>query len=223
MPALHFSNSNIAPREEYALRRDTARSYAEAAGAAFVEDAYAPDDWTDAVSAVPEEARISSDGTTAPAERCRACYRMRFRRSAAYAREHGFDAVGTTLSVSPYQYQDIICEELEAACAEVGVQPFFEDYSPLYPETVTLSKEAGLYRQDYCGCAPSKAEADRGREERAEARRRIREERAAAQEEEARKAEARKAERAAYDAKRTRQRALKDALRNQSASEGEAS
>ena len=53
--------------------------------------------------------------------RCRACYRLRFEEAAAYAAAHGFDALGTTLSVSPYQYTAVIHEELARACARAGI------------------------------------------------------------------------------------------------------
>lgn len=210
---IHFANSNIAPAAEYELRRNTARAYAEGLGLPFIEGAYEPDAWTACMQALPAEARASADGTTPPPERCRACYRLRFQESARYAREHGFTALGTTLSVSPYQYTDIIQEELERACTEAGIDAFFEDYSPLYPETVSASKEAGLYRQDYCGCLPSKAEADRGREVRAAERAARKAERARAQAADAEAAAARRQERAAYEAKQARKRAAKDALR----------
>lgn len=211
--SIHFANSNIAPAAEYARRLETARGYAEALGLPFVEGTYAPEAWAAAVGALPEEARASADDTTPPPERCRACYRLRFWEAARYAAEHGFAAVGTTLSVSPYQYADIIQEELQRACAEAGVEAFFEDYSPLYPETVMVSKEAGLYRQDYCGCLPSKAEADAGRAARAAERAARKAERAQAQAADAEAAAARRKERAAYDAKQARKRTLKDALR----------
>ena len=211
---VHFANANIAPAAEYERRLETARGYAEALGLPFVEGAYEPGAWAEAVGALPEEARTSADGTTPPPERCRACYRLRFREAAAYATEHEFAAVGTTLSVSPYQYADIIREELERACAEAGVEAFFEDYSPLYPETVEASKEAGLYRQDYCGCRPSKAEADAGRAARAAERAARKAERAAARVQEEAQAAAKREERAAYAAKQARKRAARDALRN---------
>ena len=215
--AIHFANSNIAPAEEYERRLEAARGYAEALGLPVVESAYEPGAWAQAGGALPEEARTSTDGITPPPERCRACYRLRFRDAAAYAAEHGFDAVGTTLSVSPYQYTAIIREELEHACAEAGVEAFFEDYSPLDPETVTASKEAGLYRQDYCGCLPSKAEADAGRAARAAERAARKAERAEARAQEEARAAMKREERTAYAAKQARKRAMKDVLRGKHA------
>lgn len=91
--------------------------------------------------------------------RCRACYRMRFEETAQFAAENGFDAVGTTLSVSPFQYTDIIEEELQRACDIAGVTCAFIDYRPCFEENERLSKEMGIYRQNFCGCHFSDDEA----------------------------------------------------------------
>lgn len=64
----------------------------------------------------PAVGNLSPEARTARRERCRACYRLRFEEAARYAASHGFDSLGTTLSVSPYQYTDVIEEELRRAC-----------------------------------------------------------------------------------------------------------
>ncbi len=170
---------------------------------------------------LPQEAASPSAPTSGAAgERCRACYRLRFEEVAAWAQANGYAAVGTTLSVSPYQYTDVIREELEAACARHGLEPAFEDWRPYYDEATRRSREAGMYRQNYCGCAISAAEAQRERTERKAARAAAREQWRAehadelAAEEAAR--EAKRAERRAYDEKRARQRAILRAMRNKS-------
>ena len=151
--------------------------------------------------------------------RCRACYRLRFEEASALAAEQGFDALGTTLSVSPYQYTDVIREELERAASAAGVQPLFEDYRPFYDEATHRSREMGMYRQNYCGCRFSDVEAATERAERKAQRAAAREAEAAAHAEERAAAEtaraAKKAERAAYDAKQARKRAVLKALREQ--------
>ena len=248
-PHIHFANSNIAPAEEYARRRDTIAQWTQDEGVGFTEGAYRPLDWEREVtnggpgpdelrseaaqpslrSSRPEpfgglptqgeaggalggETRLVKKGGKR-AEQCRRCYRMRFAESARYARENGFDALGTTLSVSPYQYTDIIREELERACAAEGIGCFFEDYSPYYPQATRRSKDAGMYRQDYCGCLLSKAEADAQRAQRKAERAARRAERAHARQAEEAALQARRAERAAYDAKQARKRAVLKALR----------
>lgn len=52
--------------------------------------------------------------------RCRACYRLRLEETARVAAERGFEGIGTTLSVSPYQYTQVIREEVERAAAQAG-------------------------------------------------------------------------------------------------------
>lgn len=211
-PHIHYANSNIAPEEEYARRRSTISDWAEGEGVAFVEGSYDPDAWEATAGRIGD----ASDGSEGQRQaRCRACYRMRFEESAAYAAEHGFDALGTTLSVSPYQYTQVIHEELERACERAGIACFFEDYSPLYPEATRRSREAGMYRQNYCGCRFSEEEAAAERAERKAAREAEKAERAAAREPEEQRLAARRAERAAYDAKQARKRAVLKALREE--------
>lgn len=185
---------------------------------------------TGAESGSTAEPTASSDGSPAdalaetPAEqarqaRCRACYRMRFEETARYAAEHGFAAIGTTLSVSPYQYTGIIQEELERAAAKAGVEARFVDYRPYYDNATQRSREAGMYRQNYCACRFSEEEARLEREERKRARKQKQAAEAAAHaaERAAEEAqlEAKRAERAAYDAKQARKRAILKQLREQ--------
>lgn len=161
----------------------------------------------------------NSETAAAREARCRACYRLRFEEAARYAREHGFDTLGTTLSVSPYQYTEVIREELERAAAAEGLTAHFEDYRPFYDEATRRSREGGMYRQNYCGCRFSDAEAAAEREERKAARRAAREAEAAAHAEERAAAEAERArnraEKQAYADKQAKKRAILKALREQ--------
>ena len=191
-----YMNSNIAPADEYARRLSTLRAWAAGEQLDVLEGAYDPAAWEACAGRVG-----TAEGDPARRKaRCRACYRLRFEEASALAAEQGFDALGTTLSVSPYQYTDVIREELERAASAAGVQPLFEDYRPFYDEATHRSREMGMYRQNYCGCRFSDVEAATHAEERAAA-------------ETARAAK--KAERAAYDAKQARKRAVLKALREQ--------
>lgn len=121
----------------------------------------------------PKFAHLYSDRDN----RCRACYRLRLEELARYAHEHGFDAIGTTLSVSPYQYTSIIQEELERAAAHYdGLAALFEDFRPYYPNATKRSRDLGMYRQNYCGCAYSNKEAAAERAARKAARKKKKEE-----------------------------------------------
>lgn len=155
-----YANPNIHPAEEYERRRETLLAYAEGAGIDVVEVPYDPSLWTTAVAGTGGDRGA----------RCRACYRLRIGLVAAEATRRGYDAVATTLTVSPYQDPDSIRHEGERACAEHGVRFMVTDFREQYPEATRRSRELGMYRQNYCGCAPSAEEAEREREERRAAR-----------------------------------------------------
>lgn len=154
-----YANPNIHPAEEYARRRDTLRAYAEERGITVVDLPYDPSVWEAATA-----------GLSRPA-RCQACYRLRIGMVAEEAARGGYDAVATTLTVSPYQDPQGIAEAGEAACAEAGIAFLVTDFRERYPEATRRSRELGMYRQNYCGCAPSAAEAAEERAARKAAKR----------------------------------------------------
>ena len=178
----------------------------------------APLSASSASSAAPRAAVLSVDPARRGA-RCRACYRLRLEETARVAAERGFEGIGTTLSVSPYQYTQVIREEVERAAAQAGVAPVFENFRPYYDEATRESRELGMYRQNFCGCRISDLEAAAERAERKEQRAAAKAaERAAHADERAAEEAARaahKAERAAYDKKQARKRAILKALREQ--------
>lgn len=210
-----YMNSNIAPADEYARRLATLRAWAADVSAPVVEGAYDPAAW----EACAGRVGAAEHDPARRKARCRACYRLRFEEAAALAAEQGFDALGTTLSVSPYQYTRIIREELERACAREGIKACFADYRPFYDEATRRSREGGMYRQNYCGCRFSDAEAAAEREERRAARRAAREAELAAHADKRAAAEAERArtraEKQAYADKQAKKRAILKALREQ--------
>lgn len=150
-----YANPNIHPAEEYRRRADTLLQYATDAGIAVVEMGYEPDSWARA-----------TQGASGKAARCRACYRLRLGIVAQEAVRRGFDAVATTLTVSPYQDQEAVREIGEAVCAEAGVGFMATDFRDRFAETSRRSRELGMYRQNYCGCHLSMKEAEEGRQAR---------------------------------------------------------
>lgn len=205
-----YMNSNIHPRDEYTHRLDTLRTWAETENIPVVEGEYNPKAWSDAVG-------DESTWGEGHIDRCRACYRMRLEAAAQYASDNGFEALSTTLAVSPYQFTEVIHEELEAIAQRHQLAAVFEDFRPYYPEATRRSRALGMYRQNFCGCAPSKAEAAAEREEfkrrRAEERARREEQLAPQRAAEAAERERRKAERAAHDAKQHAKKLAREAAR----------
>ena len=158
--AVVFANPNIHPAEEYEHRRDVLLAYAGDVGVDVVELPYDTGAWD------AEVAPLASAGV----ERCRACYRLRLGMAAHFAAENGFDALSTTLTVSPYQHHDAIREEGRRAAQAAGIRWVDRDFSERYQAATIRSRELGMYRQNYCGCVLSEAEAKRERAERKAAR-----------------------------------------------------
>lgn len=86
--------------------------------------------------------------------RCFRCYELRLREAARMAAKGGYDYFTTTLSISPMKNAQKLNEIGEAVGKEFGVVYLLSDFKKKngYKRSIELSKEYGLYRQDYCGC-----------------------------------------------------------------------
>lgn len=93
-------------------------------------------------------------------ERCIRCFDLRLRETAQRAVEGRYDYFGTTLTISPLKNAEKLNQIGVALSEEYGVSWLPSDFKKKngYKRSVELSKEYGLYRQDYCGCVFSKAE-----------------------------------------------------------------
>ncbi|MBO5896053.1 MAG: epoxyqueuosine reductase QueH [Clostridia bacterium] len=94
--------------------------------------------------------------------RCKDCYLLRLKKTAEYAKNGGFDYFTTTLSVSPYKNAQALNEIGCALSEEYGVKYLISDFKKGdgYKRSCQLSREYNLYRQNYCGCGFSKAQAE---------------------------------------------------------------
>ena len=151
-----YYNPNLDCAEEYEKRkREQIRFLRETGLADFLDCDYAPEDYISAVRGL--------EGEKEGGARCAVCFRLRLERTAREAKARGFDYFATTLTVSPLKNAKLINEIGFAVAEEVGVPYLSSDFKKRggYLHSVRLSEEYGLYRQDYCGCAFSKAERER--------------------------------------------------------------
>ncbi|MGF6907635.1 epoxyqueuosine reductase QueH [Fusobacterium sp. PH5-44] len=91
-------------------------------------------------------------------ERCFICYKMRLESTAKFAKKNNYSYFASVLSISPLKKVDKINEIGEELEKKFGVKYLYNDFKKKnrYLRSVELSKEYGLYRQDYCGCIFSK-------------------------------------------------------------------
>ena len=97
-------------------------------------------------------------------DRCAWCYRTRLLAAAEFAAAQGFDAISTTLLISPYQDLDAIGAIGEEEGAAHGVRFHYENLRSGFAAHHRLARAHGLYMQRYCGCLYSEWEGLRGKQ-----------------------------------------------------------
>lgn len=87
--------------------------------------------------------------------RCVECFYLRLKETAKKAKEYGYEYFCTTLTISPHKNADMINALGERIAQEEGIKWLYSDFKKKggFLQSTVLSKELGLYRQDYCGCS----------------------------------------------------------------------
>lgn len=148
-----YYNPNIYPPEEYGKRVEEQKNLiAEMAPVHPISFQAGDYDSSCFYSAVKGLEKEPEGG-----KRCEACFRLRLTEAAGEAKKGGFDYFTTTLSISPLKNAEVLNTLGEEIGREYGVSYLFSDFKKKggYQRSVELSKEYGLYRQDYCGCVYS--------------------------------------------------------------------
>ena len=156
----YFYNPNIHPKSEYLRRAEEMRNYAGKIGLEMYCAEYGDTKWFDMTKGMEN---IPEGG-----ERCFLCYRMRLEKAAQYAKEHKYQILTTTLSISPHKNAEKINEIGSEIASKYGLQFYTADFkkSGGFDRSIRMSKEAGLYRQSYCGCIFSQRETEKRRKRR---------------------------------------------------------
>ncbi len=149
---LFYYNPNITDPAEYEHRKAEQKRFLAESGLdiRFLEGPYDPEEYYTAVRGLEQEPEGGA--------RCAACFALRLEKTAALARELGFDAFDTTLSVSPYKNYETIRSIAEPLAERCGLEYLAGNYKKKdgYKRSIELSRQYGLYRQHYCGCEFSK-------------------------------------------------------------------
>ena len=145
-----YYNPNIYPEEEFYKRRSEQERFISQLPAknpiSFIGTEHMSEEFYKAVKGLEH---IREGG-----ERCFACYRLRLEESAIAARDMGADYFTTTLSISPMKNARKLNEIGGELGEKYGVKYLFSDFKKKngYKRSTELSREYGIYRQNYCGC-----------------------------------------------------------------------
>jgi hypothetical protein len=141
-----FFNPNIHPYREYQKRLEAVREFADKVALRMIyRDEYGLEDFLRQV-------------VFRESQRCRYCYYSRLEATAQVAKHGKFDYFTTTLLYSKTQKHELIREIGTELGREHGVKFYYEDFREGWKEGIKVSKEMGLYRQEYCGCIYSEKE-----------------------------------------------------------------
>ena len=142
----YFYNPNIHPYSEYLRREESLKKFSDTAGFKVIyEKDYDMEEFIRNVVFREEN-------------RCYYCVGNRLEKTAALAKSSKFTHFSTTLLYSKHQDHDYIREAGFNLQKKYGVKFYYEDFMRGYKEGIELSREYGLYRQNYCGCIYSEKE-----------------------------------------------------------------
>lgn len=145
-----YYNPNIEPEAEYQHRLSEQKRLLQILNIPLLEC-----DWDhDTFACFAENMKDEPEGGA----RCTACFALRLEKTAQEAQKHGFAYFTTTLSVSPHKDPIRLNALGEKYALQYGVKHLPADFKKKngYLRSLQLSKEYGLYRQDYCGCLYSR-------------------------------------------------------------------
>ena len=147
---VYYYNPNIHPESEYNKRGEQFKKLFQGGNyetkVRWISAEYDPERFFDAVKGLESEPESGA--------RCTKCFGLRLRETARKAKELGADYFTTTLSVSPHKNAQLLNEIGIQLEKEYGVKFLRADFKKKegYKQSIVLSREYDLYRQDYCGC-----------------------------------------------------------------------
>ena len=151
-----YYNPNITDEAEYLKRKaEQIRYLQEIGGVDFIEGDYDRQAFYYAVKGLENQPEGGN--------RCKECIGLRLKRTKQVAENLGYEYFCSTLSVSPHKNAKFINEYGRSLN---GTSKYLEtDFKKNngYLRSITISKEFGLYRQDYCGCEYSKPKIEEGK------------------------------------------------------------
>lgn len=154
MVTVFYYNPNISSDEEYKKRVAEQirfiKEFDTPNKVEFIEGDYEPDVFFKEVKGLEKEPEGG--------KRCFKCYELRLRKTAELAKAEAYDYFTTTLTISPLKNSVKLNETGLKLQEEYGVNYLLSDFKKQegYKRSIELSKEYGLYRQNYCGCVYSR-------------------------------------------------------------------
>lgn len=147
-PVVYFSNSNLDTKEEYDRRLEAQKIVCMYHWVDLIADEYDHQEFLEYVKGLESEPERG--------KRCDECIRLRLSRTVKKAKELGINKFTTSLVISPHKNFNKITEIAKSVSEDLEYIAIDFKKKDGFLKTNKLSKELGLYRQNYCGCEFSK-------------------------------------------------------------------
>lgn len=141
-PIVYFCNPNLDTEEEFNRRLEAQRKVCEYFGVELIVEKYNSQEYLEYVLGLESEPERGS--------RCDKCIELRLKKTAEKAKELGLNKFTTSLVISPHKNFEKISALGKSLSEDYLAIPFRKNDGFL--KTNNISKELGLYRQNYCGC-----------------------------------------------------------------------
>ncbi len=143
---VYFFNPNIWPEEEYLKRLAEIKNFCKSRKINYLEPDYQPTDWFKFVQGYEAEPEKGF--------RCNLCFLYRLSKAAEYAKANNFEWFSSTLTMGRQKQSFKVLETGRKVEDKFKIKFFDQDFKKEFGTQIAdwLSKQMGLYKQDYCGC-----------------------------------------------------------------------
>lgn len=142
----YFYNPNIYPDLEYQKRLEAEKILCKHLGCELIVEEYEPDKYLDYVKGFENEPEKG--------KRCDKCFEMRLIKTAEFAKANNIENFTTSIVISPHKSFAKLTSIGNEIAQKYNLNYLAIDFKKKdgFLKTNKLSRELGLYRQNYCGC-----------------------------------------------------------------------
>lgn len=142
----YFYNPNIYPKEEYQKRLEAEITLCNHLDCELIIGDYETDLYYEKVAGLENEPEKG--------KRCDKCFELRLLKTAKLAKEKGIQNITTSMVISPHKNFQKLTLIGENIANEYGLDYLAIDFKKKdgFLKTNKISRDLGLYRQNYCGC-----------------------------------------------------------------------
>lgn len=143
-PVVYFCNPNLDTKEEFERRLEAQKIVCMYHWVDLVVEEYKHEDFLKIAKGLEQEPEKGL--------RCDECIKLRLRKTVKKARELGIKYITTSLVISPHKNFAKITEIGKSLAEDLEYVAIDFKKKDGFLKTNKLSKELGIYRQNYCGC-----------------------------------------------------------------------